>query len=265
MSRHGASGATLAAAAEALAPLALRIPTKVFICGCGHSGTSIAARILATHPAAYVPQYETEAFLPEKFMPPAGVAAVEAARNLLQQAAASGRPAFVEKTPRHVYAVALIRRLVPGARFLMPVRDGRDVAASIAHRTGDLDRGLTRWVTETALVRAEIDQPDVLVYRYEDFIDDPQGMVQRWCAFADLEFTHELLDYHQAEQLWFRTDAVEQGDGRSPPEHRKLRNWQINQPLFDGRGRWQRELNAEQLKLFEQGAALELMQAFGYL
>src|SRR6185503_15224565 len=34
-----------------------------FICGCGHSGTTLVATILSAHPRIYVPLYESEAFL----------------------------------------------------------------------------------------------------------------------------------------------------------------------------------------------------------
>jgi len=263
MSADGDGAQTLEELAARIEPLRADLRQCVFLCGCGHSGTSIMARILAAHPAAHVPQRETEVFVRDKLtaITPDTVRKVLA---LFREAAASGRHVLIEKTPKHLYSIELIRRLVPGARFVLPVRDGRDVTASIAHRTADAAAGLDRWVRETGLVADERGRPDVHVYRYEDFVSDPTAIVSQVCEFAGLSFFPELLDYHASEQLWFREKSVRKGDGRSPAEHRSLRNWQINQPIFDGRGRWRDELQPEQLRSFESGPARHLMEAFGY-
>jgi len=254
----------LQSAQQMLAPLARALRTKCFICGCGHSGTSIMARVLASHPQTHVPRRETAAFLREKFVPTVRPDALDGARQLLQDAVASGRPVLVEKTPSHIHSLALIRTLLPGARFILPVRDGRDVAASIALRTGDAPLGIRRWVDETARVQAAAACPDVLVYRYEDFVTDAEATVRRVCEFLGLAYTSALLAYHRETQTWFDVPTMERGDGRSPEEHRKLRNWQVNQPLFDGRGRWRSELAPEHVAAFDHGPARQLMLAFGY-
>ena len=46
--------------------------------------------------------------------------------------------------------------------------------------------------------------------------------------------------------------------------HRALRNWQVNQPIFDGRGTWQERLSPEEQALFSDPAFRELMVHFGY-
>ena len=43
----------------------------------------------------------------------------------------------------------------------------------------------------------------------------------------------------------------------------QLRNWQVNQPIFDGRGRWQKEMTPQQKEIFKQKAQQYLVQ-FGY-
>ena len=45
--------------------------------------------------------------------------------------------------------------------------------------------------------------------------------------------------------------------------HHRLRAWQFNQPLFDGRGRWRRELTAQEVELVRRIAGPTLIEA-GY-
>jgi protein O-GlcNAc transferase len=88
----------------------------------------------------------------------------------------------------------------------------------------------------------------VKIVRYEDMIDDPQGVIQDVCEFVGLIFRAEMLDYHKKDIKWEGVDP-EYTDGVGEEEHLKRRAWQVTQPLFDGRGRWQRELNNDQVSI----------------
>ncbi|MER8402385.1 sulfotransferase [Mesorhizobium sp. M1348] len=166
---------------------------------------------------------------------------------------------LLEKTPRHIRRVARIRRLVPGARFVMPVRDGRDVVASLIKRLGNPKEALDRWINDNALVFAERGKPDVLIYRYEDLVENPAKVVEQICGFLDVTFSPDLLDYHKNPQQWFKpTDASVE------TQHEVLRNQQVNQPIYDGSGRWRSELGNAELQDLVQGRGAQLMKAFGY-
>jgi hypothetical protein len=233
------------------------VERMAFICGCGHSGTTLVATILSQHPRLYVPLYESEAFLDE------GLAPQRLAR-LAAEARAANRPIIVEKTPRHIRKVGEIRRAVPGARFIVLVRDGRDVAASIAHRyPGDFTHGISRWVFDNNIVLSLRGDPDVLVVRYEDIVVDPARAVAAICAFLDVAYDESMLNYHRQPNLWHGEKEIRQTSGVRH-EHESYRNWQVNQPIFDGRGRWKKDLPAEVAAQFELGQAAVLMKAFGY-
>ncbi|TGQ17329.1 MULTISPECIES: sulfotransferase [unclassified Mesorhizobium] len=225
-----------------------------FICGCGHSGTTLIATILASHPDVYLPFDETNIFF--KWTP----LAMFRYWKLKLAANGAGKSLLLEKTPRHIRRVARIRTLVPGARFIMPVRDGRDVVASLTRRLGDPKEALDRWITDNGLVLAERGEPDVLIYRYEDLVEEPAKVVERICTFLDLAYSPDLLDYHKHPQNWFKSSgaqAEQQG-------HVALRNQQVSQPIYDGRGRWRSEVGDLELEDLMQGRGAQLMKEFGY-
>lgn len=233
-----------------------RLAAEVFICGCGHSGTTLIANMFAAHPSVYVPLRETYAFKD---------AARAQARYaaLLEEAAVTQRAFLVEKTPGHIHYIDRIRQIVPQARFILPVRDGRDVVASIARRTGSVEYGIERWTTDTGIVLAQRDRDDVFVYRHEDLIDDTAGVLRAACDRVGIPFDEAMLNYHESPRMWFGQRAL--ADGDPGKKHKAHRNWQINQPVFDNRGRWVDELTEEQVRPLLEGSALPIMRAFGYV
>jgi hypothetical protein len=231
--------------------------TFTFICGCGHTGSSLLASMFAAHPDVYVPLRETETFLDD-------TNAASSWASLLGEAEASGKAHFVEKTPRHIYKLDLMRSLVPESRMILTVRDGRDVAASFIKRFGSAEVGVERWLTESALVRDALQGKDTTLIRYEDLLARPASELERLSKFAGIPFSASMLAYHEHPRLWFGVEEMHKGTGAAGEQHRLLRNWQINQPLFDARGIWRRELPPESVRSFEQGAGRELMQFFGY-
>ncbi|MER2508730.1 MAG: sulfotransferase [Amaricoccus sp.] len=229
-----------------------------FICGCGHSGTSLLANMFASHPALYIPLIETNCFLVR-------AEARSRWKALRAEARASKLEHFAEKTPRHVRRISLIRRLVPDARFILMVRDGRDVAASFIRRKGSAEIGARRWLADNRLVRAEEGAPDVFVLRYEDLIADPEGALRGICEFTGFDFASEMLRFHETERLWFGVPELRRGTGEDGVQHALLRNWQINQPIFDGRGSWRDLLGPEDLALFDEDEARQMLAYFGYV
>ncbi|MFV0367706.1 MAG: sulfotransferase family protein [Hyphomicrobiaceae bacterium] len=233
-------------------------PASAFICGCGHSGTSIITAILAAHPEIYVPLRETGIFLGTKRQ------AKNDFKKLTAESIGSGRQFIVEKTPRHIHHLDLIREIVKDAKFIMPVRDGRDVATSIEKRTGDLTQGQERWILDNSIVSREKNNRDVIVYRYECFIDDPSPILRQICEFIGVAYTPQILNYHETERLWFGQSEIENRDAVGEG-HEAHRNWQINQKIFDGRGKWKSVHTEEDFGLLNEGAGKSLMKEFCYI
>ncbi|MEO6396483.1 MAG: sulfotransferase [Devosia sp.] len=229
-----------------------------FVCGCGHTGTTLMATILSAHPDVFVPYQETEVYLRPWWR------AIGSLRRLRAAALASGRLHLIEKTPRHVRRIAQIRRSLPRAKFLIMVRDGRDVTASLGRRKeGDFASGLARWLRDTEASLEQRNNADTLVVRYEDLVSDPSATIRTVCVFLGVPFVETMLDYHKQTRLWYHRQEVTRTDGIGR-SHEDLRNWQVNQPIFDGRGRWKSDLPEEFVAAFRIGRPRELMDAFGY-
>jgi hypothetical protein len=216
------------------------------------------ANIVAAHPDVYIPLRETNIFRKDREQAAEGFSA------LLEEAEASGKRYLFEKTPRHVRRLPLIRSIVPGARFIVAMRDGRDVAGSYARRTGDPGLGVRQWIKSNSAIIRELDKGDVLVYRHEDLVDDTEGVLRRICEFATIPFDEAMLRYHENDRLWFGQTQVRKGTEHGKG-HGSYRNWQVNQPVFDNRGQWRSVITDDDFPELLHGPGRELMKRFGYL
>ncbi len=227
----------------------------VFIVGCGHTGTSLLVRMLAQHPDVFAPTKETNAFKsPYGLSPRHGFRLLGRIRHLLKYYTESGRTMLVEKTPLHIHSLNFIRHFIPGAIFLLATRDGRDVVASLRERSGDFDAAVARWVRDTAAVVAALPDSDTILWRYEDLIEAPEDRLRWLCDQLRLPFHPYMLASHADERLFNAG-----GDA-----HSLRRNAQLRRPLFDGRGRWKRDLSEHELTVFASDQGLGLQRALGY-
>lgn len=232
--------------------------TYTFICGCGHSGTSLLANMFASHKDVFIPRYETNTFWRRRKM--------ERVWPVLQEeAASSGKSHFAEKTPRHIHRFNIIRENVPNPKFIALIRDPRDVAASYVKRLDSAEFGITRWIKDNVVLISEKDKGDVFIQKYEDIIEDAEGCLKNMCEFTGIPYSKDMVNYHQEKRLWFGRGQIRKGTGRDGREHVHLRNWQINQPIFDTRGKWRNVLSKEDLELFKDENLVKMMDYFGYL
>lgn len=115
----------------------------------------------------------------------------------------AGKRVWLEKTPRHLHWIPVIERTVPGARFIHLVREGKDVVASlydVTHRHPEewggqrsVQRCVERWNRDLETTLLYRDRPGHHVVRYEDFVDDPEGVLRDLCAFSGLPFTKQMI------------------------------------------------------------------------
>lgn len=233
--------------------------SPVFIVGCGHSGTSLLLNVLGAHSRLCAIPFESNFAL--KWPAPC-----EASRKFLARcdtfALRMGKARWVEKTPRHIFRIKEIFDYYPGAKILLMIRDGRDVACSIQDRSGSLEAGIDRWVRDNHEGQPFWQHPNVHPVRYEKLVAEFERSLRDIVAFVGEEFEDGLLRYHEATRYYF-TPRVEKPPDITGENHYLYRNWQMNQPLFDGRGKWHR-LSEDEKKLIKAKAGKMLIE-YGYV
>jgi hypothetical protein len=105
-----------------------------------------------------------------------------------------------EKTPTTVWRLPVLAQMYPDALYIHVVRDGRDVAASLARTwTGgaepsveEVEAAAREWVEAVGAVRrAAPALPRFHQVRYEDLLEDPQRVVADLWAWIGLGVTNE--------------------------------------------------------------------------
>lgn len=165
-----------------------------------------------------------------------------------------GKPRYGDKTPRYVMDLPLLAGLFPEARFVHVLRDGRDVALSFL----DVDFGPAT-VGEAALawrerVEAGRAAAPALVdryteVRYEDLLDDPEGVTAALCSFLGLTFDPAMLRYSERPDLGATTQLWKYRHVGEPPTH--------------GMRDWRTQMAPDDVELFEALAG-DVLDALGY-
>ena len=172
-------------------------------------------------------------------------------RPLEEFLAVEGKTRWGLKDPRLTYCLPRVLECFPAAKAVVIIRDGRAVASSYL-RTGwgvatNVYTAAIRWVNEVGLqIRFATSRPDAChQLRYEDLISRPEEQLQRMCAFLGEDFSPAMLRYHQAPAYIARNDLNDGTFGA------------IDQKLVD---RWENELTAGQVRVFEAVAGTKLSE-----
>lgn len=203
----------------------------VFVGGAGHSGTSLITAMLGAHPKIYSIPIETYAFrrdLPEN----------EIRRKLETLARACDKPDvsyICEKSPSHIRKCSQIAAVYPTAKFVLIIRDPRDVVASFRRRGVSLDGAIRNWsLAYKSLLRARMHQ-DVCSLHFESLVERPENELSRVCAYLGLDYHPSMLDYWKDPRGWQGVTELRKPQTVQGADHRLYRNWQVHQPLMKDR------------------------------
>ena len=240
----------------------------IFAFGAQRSGTWWLQRMLTAHPEVSAVPSETYLFsegirpLFERFhhgvRSSTTVGQLHVERDVLLDATrgfcdsvfaphlAPGSRYLSERSPGHARAVDLLAQVYPDARLVHIIRDGRDVARSLAAREWgpeSVGAAARRWREVVEAARAGAPADNYLEVRYEELIEDLQSGVRDLYEWLGLPAGTDVL----AEAL---------REGRRP----------LNEDPKDPRvsvGKWRDHFTDEDLAAFEAEAG-ELAAELGY-
>lgn len=233
----------------------------ISMCGCGHTGSSILARILGTHSSIHFITMESGMFLANRFF------SQNTYYEQFQQDAINAKKSFVlEKTPRHIWHVDYIRRCYPNTRFILTTRNCFDTIASLYERTKNFKSSLLRYQDDSILTLRQIDESDVFLVKHEDLIADPSQLLESLCTWLGLTFESSMLNYSDNPIDWNLHNPYSFGTLTS---HDLLRNKQVNSPLKSSSVTWKERLpveyHEELISFFSVGSiGHSIVNAMGY-
>lgn len=171
----------------------------------------------------------------------------------LQQDA--GKKRWGEKSPMNVLHLDRIFKYFPKTRFIHMIRDGRDTSCSLKHfpktkvidgeviqlnTNNPLDECIQRWVHDVRIGMAWRGDPRYFEVKYEDLISNPESTIRNVLKFINEPWDQNVLNYHQVKSVTRSKEKIPQ-------------NISAQKPIYKSAyGRWKKEFNEEDKKLFKQ-------------
>ena len=184
-----------------------------------------------------------------------------------------GKRRWGDKTPLYGHHLRDLERLLPEARFIHVVRDGRDAAVSLRKRWfspgHDIEVQARYWRDNVAAARREgAACRHFLEIRFEDLLRDLEGVVRRLCAFLELELHPAMLDHSAgAARRLEEHGPRHRRDGTVLVSHEERRRQQAHSaqpPDLSKIGVWREALTTDEARRFGEVAG-DWLAAYGYV
>jgi hypothetical protein len=229
----------------------------ISISGCGHSGTTLTATVLGAHKNLLLIPTETRMFLDESYD----------INNFIFNNYSDKETMVIEKTPNHIYVLDKIKKEYPSAKFILNIRDPRDIASSLYNRFEDWNKSIDR-------LKKDFDYMKKFylfghLVKYEDIVNNFEDTFTNICKYINIDFDENMLEYYKYAPNWYGVENPKDSDGKDKvyknniSNHETRRSWQVKQSLFDGTGRWKKELSGSQIDDVVKNVG-EVANFFGY-
>jgi hypothetical protein len=182
------------------------------------------------------------------------------------------KPRWGDKSPRNIFYLPQIEKILPEARFIHIIRDGRDVALSLrplwfspGSDIETLASHWSKWVSSGRQKGREC-QYYMEVF-YEDLILNTQDVLKQICAFVDLEYDAGMERYYERTPARLKEHTTRyRSDGSVLVTHeeRLIQQHLTTQPPDSSRVfAWKQAMNQDE-KLRYATIAGPLLQELGY-
>lgn len=215
----------------------IKEPTTFFIAGPQRSGTTLLSVILARHPDVMIgvnsygfrlvscfgnlkrvlpfnldrSEQEIQAWLIEndyknrlsELIRPSEVGKFKDQQSLIaseieQSLSREGKQIFGDKVPNMEQFFPDLKLLIPQAKVIHMVRDGRDCASSHSERTmKNVYLAANEWKEGNIAGlynQARVGESDYLMIRFEDLLLKQEETLRKVCGFLDISFVEEMLE-----------------------------------------------------------------------
>lgn len=223
----------------------INISSRVFIVGCPRSGTTLLQSLLAAHPnintfpeshffALAIPRSLCRRILGlpssnlkqffdyflknanlmdmQKYIPTglSNIRLVNWIRAFIyildESSLREQKKIWIEKTPRHLHYIHVIREFVPNVKFIHILRNGLDTVPSLYRVTNhypefwggkrSLDWCLERWRKDIQLSLTQFGKRDHFLIRYENLVSYTMEVLKEICVFLNVEYTKSMIEKH---------------------------------------------------------------------
>ena len=229
----------------------------ISISGCGHSGTTLTATVLGVHKNLLLIPTETRMFLDESYD----------INNFIFNNYSGKETTVIEKTPNHIYVLDKIKKEYPDTKFILNIRDPRDIVSSLYSRFEDWNKSIDRLKKDFEYIKKFYSFGHLV--KYEDIVNNFKDTFIDICKYINMDFDENMLEYYKYAPNWYGVENPKDSDGKDKvyknniSNHETRRSWQVKQPLFDGTGRWKKELNSSQIDDVAKNVG-EVASFFGY-
>lgn len=187
-------------------------------------------------------------------------------------AARFDKPRWGDKTPNYCLHLRRVAAMLPEARFVHIIRDGRDASLSVRGLYfapgSDIETLASHWVRLIRTARHQSRRcPHYLEVRYEDLLLDTTAVLRRICAFVELDYEPGMEQYYmnapeRIGELEVRRDR--EGKVVVTRETRQHNHRLTAQPPQRERiDRWKTEMSEEERATFKRIAGA-LLEELGY-
>ena len=228
----------------------------IFIGGCGHSGTSLLLKILGLHSQVIhfykgIKNEENRNKIFDK----------ENEEYIKITTRTNNTKSILLKNPSNILYIDKIRKHYKRSKIILMYRDGRDVALSYHRRKSfkSFKKCVIHWKDRSELILRYSNDGDVFLLKYEDLIDKKGECIKEILNFLELK-DEDLLEKYNDNIMPEKAEKPKNETNKI--EHRALRNWQINQSLYNS-SRWEKDLNWWKKKVFYKIAG-NTLTAMGY-
>jgi hypothetical protein len=183
-----------------------------------------------------------------------------------------GKTRWGDKTPGYLRYMRRIEWVLPEARFIHLIRDGRDVALSVLPMNwgpSTITEAAELWVERVTLARENgRTVSHYMEIKYEDLITETEPILRDVAGFLELPWDDAMLDYHERAEERLKEKARDlprkSSRGDQPAAARMASHAMAKKPPDPKRiGRWRSEMSPEDREEYESVAG-DLLAELGY-